>query len=48
MAEGDDVGAAVIGGGKSDSGRLYDGTAGSELDMMGTMPSGVDWREALR
>ena len=48
MADGDDVGPAVIGGGRSDSGRLYDGTAGSELEIIGTMPSGVDWREPVR
>jgi hypothetical protein len=48
IAEGDDVGGdCSVGGGKSDSGRVYEGMAGSD-DEQGTMPSGVDCKEPLR
>lgn len=47
MALGEDVGGEVIWGGSSDSGRYkVVGTGSDECDI-GTMPSGVDWREPL-
>jgi hypothetical protein len=51
IAEGDEVGGdwndCNVGGGRSDSGRVYEGIAGSD-DEHGTMPSGVDCSEPLR
>jgi hypothetical protein len=47
VADGDEVGGTDRGGDMSDSGRVYDGTAGSEQLESGTMPSGVDWRLPL-
>lgn len=41
MADGEDVGGGNNGGGRRESGKVYEGIAGSEADM-GTMPSGVD------
>lgn len=48
MAEGDEVGAAAMFWGRMDSGSMYEGTAGREQLVMGTMPSGVEERLALR
>lgn len=50
MADGEDVGAAVVVmlGRMRASGNMYEGTAGKEQLVMGTMPSGVEERLPLR
>ena len=47
MAEGEDVGAAVMLGRMRASGSMYEGTAGKEQLVSGTMPSGVEERLPL-
>ena len=42
------MGWTDMGGERRDSGRLYEGMAGSEEEIVGTMPSGVDWREPFK